>query len=221
MAALKATPSPVTSVCSTQTEGQYESFDPNDSQGTLKDTEWVEGASKDELHAQLLKIEIENADLQRQIKTFLKELTIANDKITVRDVEIAELKSIITSLKNAPSADGNAYSLNEKLLNQICDGIESQLAVFRQQFAIVRVKYKALEKYKKAMETKGKKKGKRGRQPRKGKAAMKVGETPGVTMSIQGMDIMGLSNEYEVQQAQKEEDVASESEQSSTSSEEY
>jgi len=189
----------------------------------LKDAGWVDKATKNELHTELLKIENENADLQRQIKTYLKELTIANDKITARDVEITELKSIIATLKNAPNTGamhGIVGGLSEKVFSQICDGVESQLAVFRQQFEIVKVKYKALEKYKEAMETKSAKTGKRGRQSRKGKAAMKVAEAPEATMSIQGVDAMELSNDHEVQQVQEENNLDSESEQS-TSSEEY
>ena len=224
MAQRKATASRAASVYSAYTEGYHEFFDPNCAQSNFKDTEWVEGASKDKMHAELLKVENENADLQRQIKTYLKELTIANDKIIARDAEIAELRSNIATLKKAPRASticDNSCGMNEKIFGQICDGVESQLAVYRQQFEIVQVKYKALEKYKEAMETKNAKKSKMGQQPKKGKAVMKIREVPEATTSMQGVDAMELNNDHEVQQAQKKDDLESESGQSSTSSEEY
>lgn len=224
MAPRKATASRAASVYSAYTEGDHEFFDTNCAQSNYKDTEWVKGASKDGMHTELLKIENENNDLQRQIKTYLKELTIANDKIISRDAEIAELKSNIATLKKAPNASAtcdHSCSMNDKIFRQICDGVESQLAVYRQQFEIVQVKYKALEKYKEAIETKNTKKGKRARQPKKGKTAMKVGNAPEATTSMQGVDTMELNNDHEVKHTQKEDDLESESEQSSTSSEEY
>lgn len=227
MAPRRATASRAASVCSTYTEGYHESFDPDSAQGTFKDTEWVKGVNKDEMHSELLKIEDENADLRRQIKTYLSELTIANDKIIARDTEIAELKSNIAMLKKAPNASAtrdDPRRLNERIFSQICDSVESQLAVYRQQFETVKVKYKALEKYKEEMETKNTVKGKRSQQPKKGKAVIKVGVVPEAATPMQGVDTMELSNGHEVQQVQqvqKEDDFESESEQASTSSEEY
>jgi len=210
------------SVYSTYSEGYHESFDPDSAQNTFKDTGWVKGVNKHEMHSEILKIENENADLRRQIKTYLSELTIANDKIIARDTEIAELKSNIAILKKAPNAGAtrdDPRRLNE-IFSQICDSIESQLAVYRQQFEIVKVKYKALEKYKEEMESKNTKKGKRSQQRKKGKAVIKVGEVLEATTPMQGVDTMELNNGHEVQQVQKEDDLESESEQSSTSSEE-
>jgi len=224
MAPRKARASRTASVYSTHSEGCHEFFDANSSQSNFKDAEWVEGARKDEIHAEILKIENENTDLQRQIKTYLKELTIANDKIIARDAEITELKSNIATLKNAlgsSATNDTSRGMNEEIFRQICDGVESQLAVYRQQFEIVQVKYKALEKYKEAMEAKNAKKVKRSQRPKKGKAAMKAGEVPEATMSMQGVDVMELNNDHDVQQAQKQDNMESESEQSSTSSEEY
>jgi hypothetical protein len=223
MAPRKATAAHSASVDSTYIEGYYEFYDPNCAQSAVKNVEWVGGASKEQLHTELLKTQNENADLQRQVKTYLKELAVANDKITARDVELAQLKSNIATLKKAPSANtthDNSCALNEKMFSQICDGVESQLAVYRQQFEILQVKYKALEKYKEVTEAKNSKKGKNGQQPKKGKKAMKVVEIPEATTSMQGVDAMELelSNDNEVQQVQKENE--SESEQSSTSSEE-
>jgi len=215
MAPRKARVSRATSVYPTHTESCYGFYCPNSAQSTLKDAQWLEEASKDELHTELLKIENENADLQRQVKTYLKELTVANDKITARDAEIAELKSTIATLKIAPGTNlTHACALNEKMFNQVCDGVESQLAVYRQRFEILRVKYKALEHYKDAMEAKNANKGKNSRQPRKGKAAMEDGEVPEATVSLQDVDAMELNDDHEVQQA-------NEPEQSSTSPEEY
>ena len=224
MASRKATTSRVSSVNSTYTESYHESFNPNYAQNNFKSNEWVNGASKDEIHDELLKIENENVDLQRQIKTYLKELTIANDKIITRDAEITELKSNIATLKKATSASticDNSSCMNEKIFRQICDGVESQLAVYRQQFEVVQVKYKALEKYKEEVEAKNTKKSKRIQQPKKGKTVMKVGMILDTTTSMQGVDVMELNNDHDAQQTQKEDDLESESEQASTSSEEY